>query len=395
MKIAIVSSYNEGEANSEYTKAIKTEFEAQGHVVEILRLPFNIFGSTSSIARKQADLLVEQYAKQLSNFDYVNIHYEFLLYGCREDDVLRRVLKLIRACKNNKFSVVFHNFPEGKILSPWKLKLRRWQKKENQLSVVQSILHIVEQKQGKAIVHIFRHQRYIEQCCPKLKVVVHPLRYKTNEELQKQKGNFSKNSYMKEMGIKLSDKHKVISVIGTLHFYKDISSVVRALNILPENYHLFIFGGMHKLSFSSFPTGLPFIDDAQNLIESLDLINRVHFMGFQETSEDFSNACLFSDYIVLPYIEIGGSASAATYTALELCEYVFCTRNNRFGELDDFFYKSGTEVGYFQYDMGNYLELAEKIKTLPKEKKVLESRKHFLTHYSISENIKSYLPEEL
>lgn len=53
MKIAIVSCYGEGEANSEYAKALETEFIALEHEVEILRLPFAVFGASSKSAKNK------------------------------------------------------------------------------------------------------------------------------------------------------------------------------------------------------------------------------------------------------------------------------------------------------------------------------------------------------
>ena len=111
-------------------------------------------------------------------------------------------------------------------------------------------------------------------------------------------------------------------------------------------------------------------------------------MGFQETTKDFLDSCRFSDYIVLPYIENSESASASAYTALENCKHVFCTRNSCFSELSDFFSAYGMENGFFQYDMGNWLELAEKIKSLPHEQRVLKNRQLYLEHYSVTENAK-------
>ena len=41
MKIALITCYNEGEANSAYSKVLNEEFTKQGNQVEILRLPFS------------------------------------------------------------------------------------------------------------------------------------------------------------------------------------------------------------------------------------------------------------------------------------------------------------------------------------------------------------------
>ena len=45
----------------------------------------------------------------------------------------------------------------------------------------------------------------------------------------------------------------------------------------------------------------------------------------------------------------------------------------------------------FQFDMSNYMELAEKLKTLPHKERVEKNREKFLNDYSISENVKSYI----
>lgn len=64
MKIGIVSCFNEGEANSEYTKVIYEEFIRQGHDVEILRLPFSVFGNNSPSMRKRADAIIGEIGKK-------------------------------------------------------------------------------------------------------------------------------------------------------------------------------------------------------------------------------------------------------------------------------------------------------------------------------------------
>ena len=386
MKIALISCYNEGEANSEYTKSLEKEMIAQGHSVEILVLPFNVLGKTSPAAQKQADAIIKAYAKRLDNFDFVSIHYEFLLFGCKAKDVLRRVLWLVKACKPHRFSIIFHNFPEGKVYSSLTLKLYKYINKATLRSITQTIFHAVDNNKGLAIVHTFRQQHFIKLCCPKLKTIVMPLRYEQNDKAKNLIQNFSKNNFIEEKHLSLPKNVKVISIVGTLHPHKDNISVIQALKLLPDNYHLFFFGGMHKLAFSVSPTGLPHIAKAQELVCDLGLEDRVHFMGYQETTEDFQNACLFSDYIVMPYMENGEGASASAYTALELCHHVFCSRNNCFEELNLFCTKVGIGSCTFQYDMGNYMELAEKIKSLPNEKRILENRLKFLECYSITEN---------
>ena len=97
-----------------------------------------------------------------------------------------------------------------------------------------------------------------------------PLRYQKNELLEQKINAFSRSEFMAKNGIFLSKDIKVISIIGTLHPYKDYFTVIKALPLLPKDYHLFIFGGQHKLSFASAPTGLPYIAEAQRIIVELN-----------------------------------------------------------------------------------------------------------------------------
>ena len=46
---------------------------------------------------------------------------------------------------------------------------------------------------------------------------------------------------------------------------------------------------------------------------------------------------------------------------------------------------------FFSFDMGNYMELANKIKNIPPEKEVLKNRQGYLKKNNISEVIKLYL----
>ena len=388
MKIGIISCFNEGEANSEYTKVLYEEFIHQGHSVEILQLPFSVFGNNSLSMKKKADLIISEIGQKIPYFDYINIQYEFLLYGRDFNDVQRRILFLLRQCQDKNFSVTFHRIDLNQ-----KIKKRKWYKKifrkksvPTADEITLSILNEVQRKQGLAIVHTFRDKEKILSFYPNVKVFAHPLNYQRQDASLNLKNNFSKKQYMEEKGIKLSSSDKVISVIGTFVRVKDYATVINALNYLPENYHLFIFGGQHKLEISLEPTGSKYIQEILNLVVSLKLSKRVHFMGFQETSQDMINAYLFSDFIVLPYIECGEMASAAAGNALELNSNIFATRNHCFEELKKF-----TGEAFYSFDMGNYLELAEKIQTMPNKTNIIKQRKIYLDNYNISKNVEQYL----
>ncbi|MBR4106347.1 MAG: glycosyltransferase [Alphaproteobacteria bacterium] len=396
MKIGIVTAYDEGEANSEYSKVLKEEFERQGHSVEILRLPFSVFTVSSRPTQKLADVLIDEMVEKIKHLDYVNIQYETQLFGCDCYSVFRRIKKILLSCKPNHFSITMHsqiwfdtkNLKENiyKRCLHTLIKKKKWFSHKNLDRLIYRILNLVSSREGLIITHTMRAQERVKAFFPNANTKAFPLCYKRYEDIKNIKNSFNKEKYMQEKGIVLNKNEKAIGVLGAFTHWKDLDTCVMALSILPKEYHLFFYGGMHKLEFKHFPNGLDRIKELEKKILSLNLQNRVHFMGFQPTSEDFFNAHLFCDYIVLPYLEVGEDGSGSASVALETNDNVFLTRNCTFDELKLF-----TGEAAFNFDMGNYLELAEKIKNLPDKHRILEQRKKYFKHYNVTENVKIYL----
>lgn len=382
MKIAIVSAYGEGEANSEYTYAIEQELLEQGHSVDIFKLPIDVFSSFSSSMRKLADQIIDEIVLKLNKYDYINFQYEAILFGYKMKDSRRRILKLISACKGKKFSVTLHRVNLNKNR---KHIVRFLHLRLNHDYTVLDIVKSTMANSGKIIVHTKRDELKLKRYFPAANIVSHPLSYYSLKKINNIKSNFSKKKYIEEKGINIPEGTKIISFIGSFTFQKDVNMLIKTLNYLPDNYHLFIFGGQHKISFASYKTGYPEILEWEKIIDEFNLSKRVHFMGFQPKTEDIINANLFSDYVVLPYFECGESGSGSLGTALNLCDNIFVTRNNMSDELIKF---SGN--AFFTFDMGNYMELAEKIMTLPDHKIIYDSLRLYLEKYNISENLKNY-----
>lgn len=67
----------------------------------------------------------------------------------------------------------------------------------------------------------------------------------------------------------------IYCTIGFIHRYKGIIQAVKALKLLPDNYKLAILGGMKQDS-----DDVPFYDKVADLIDSLDLRDRVYITGY-------------------------------------------------------------------------------------------------------------------
>lgn len=406
MKIGIVSPFNDTEANSGYSLALEKEFICQGHSVKRYELPLSLISDTSSSTVMYVDSMIKSYADDLSSCDFISIQYDAGLYGTSIPDIYRRILSLADACKNGAFSITFHslglNAPSVFLPTPAvknKKKRHFWKKEkiENRTvipalspvsfdDISRALIKKIIEKNGLAIVHTKRDEQKIKGEFPQIDIVSHPLNYYRADEIDKMRSSFSKKDFKSEFGIKEDDTICAIGILGTFHPHKDYETVINALNLLDEKYHLYIFGGVHKLSYKAFPNGLDRIKEMQKLIKEMNLTDRVHFKGVLLNNADMIRAFFFCDYVIMPYFEVGQMASASMGMAMDLSKYVFSTWNCSFNELRKF-----TGNSFYSFDIGNYMELADKIKNLPQKDEILENRKEYLKKYNISNTVKLYL----
>jgi glycosyltransferase involved in cell wall biosynthesis len=156
---------------------------------------------------------------------------------------------------------------------------------------------------------------------------------------------------------------------------------------LPDEYHLLIFGGVHPnqierhvaihpyvaallndaridATLYDYMHGAPTIGLNLNIERHLhdlfgkhprDLSNRVHFMGALD-DKDFLAGMAICDVVVLPYLEVGQSASGPISQAVELGCRVIASRTHTFLE----FARYHPDTVEF-FDIGNHLELAERV----------------------------------
>lgn len=407
MKICIVSSYDDLCGNASYTKALEKELKKRNHEVEILDLKSNIFNSRIDGSSKLANDTINEFIEKIKKADYTNFQFEAVLYGAKAKVCLKRFSKLIHACKNGAFSVTLHRLDyttqymctslnsivktiqkKKKVSSIKKLirKIKAYflKPKFDNTNVVDHIIKMTAKKDGLIIVHTRREKDIIEKKYKNIFVVDHPICINSEEDIANIKTSLEKDDYRKKIGIPNNTKN--IGIFGFVSAYKDFETAITSLTNLPQEYNLYIFGGQHPLSFSKNNSGDSYIHGLIDLAKTLNVDNRVHFMGAQETDEKMLKAMLICDYIVLPYLECGQSGSAVASMALEASKNVFLSRNACFNE-----FKKYTKESFFSFDMGNYKELTEKIVSLPDKEEIYTNRGNFLKTYNIKTNIDKYL----
>ena len=391
MKIGIVSSYSDLCGNATYTKALQKEFEREGHTVEICDLKSIYFNTSDKTLQKKGDELITEFCKKIPSLDYVNLQIEQILYGKTLKMTLRHISQLIDACKDSSFSLTFHSIPHS-LLKKQKRGLKKiiynikekFRKKLTWESVIDQCIRSAAKKNGIIIVHNKRERQKILSKFPNANVKDHPLALYDLDTIEEIKQNFSKKDFTNRYQIN-SDK-KYISCFGFMNKNKSFETAIMALKFLPEEYCLCLWGGQHPLTFSWLPNGSDYTKMLIEMVIENKLENRVFFMGAQTSDDDMLQAMLFSDYVVLPYLEVGQNASANASIAVSIAENAFLSRNDCFTEL-----KRYSGEAFFSFDMGNYMELANKIITLPNKKDIEKNRKKFFENYNVKTNCSMYL----
>lgn len=121
---------------------------------------------------------------------------------------------------------------------------------------------------------------------------------------------------------------KLLSIFGFIGQYKGYVTAVNALSYLPNNYQLFIIGSVHPNERKS-----KFIDELFELIDKLELNNRVHVTGYV----DFHDLDLFrkaTDIFLAPYLSSTLSASGALTWGLNSGKPVVASKIPAFYELN-------------------------------------------------------------
>jgi glycosyltransferase involved in cell wall biosynthesis len=217
------------------------------------------------------------------------------------------------------------------------------------------------------------------------RVFDHPLNFLSQAEADGVLTHTTRRQFAQLDG--LPPEAKLIGVFGFLSDYKGFETTIRALYHLPDEYHLLIFGGVHPNQIERHVAIHPYVAsllndahvdatlydhmhgtptiglnlDIERHLHDLfgkhprDLSNRVHFMGALDDG-DFLAGMAICDVVVLPYLEVGQSASGPISQAIELGCRVIASRTHTFLE----FARYHPDTVEF-FDIGNHLELADRV----------------------------------
>jgi glycosyltransferase involved in cell wall biosynthesis len=421
-RLAIISTRNELCGIAAYTQALERHL-ADIFDITVFDLDQYLLRGQHPRVRALGDRHIQDICHRIADFDAVNLQLEHGTLGRSAKDIDRRFRRLIAAAP--RLSVTFHtlhrppvfpfaDFAQSILKLKWRQAedIRAFFSRHTRLSVrlARHLRLVQQQKPVSVIVHNRRDASDARHLYGFDRVFDHPLSFLSAAEADFLLAQATRRNFTQLDA--LPADAALIGVFGFLNDYKGFGTVVRALHHLPKNYHLLIFGGVHP---NEIPARTPIhpylaslLDDAH--VDAVfydqmrssasaasnvdvdthftrlfgrhprDLSQRLHFMGAADDT-GFLAGMAICDAVVLPYLEVGQSASGPISQAVELGCRVIASRTHTFLE----FARYHPDTVEF-FDIGNHLELAERIAA----RRQYESRRERLT-YTAETNKAIYL----
>lgn len=393
-KIAIISTYDDLCGIAGYTRALERQLRPY---VDLQVFDLDQYYMRSKFRRIQylADAEIKRIAAQLSQFDSVNIQLEHGTLGITTKQIIRRFQILANAAPS--LTVTFHTVLIGDpnpLAAVWNtLASRKIRNVDKVIDVeirsrtmargIQRHLRRLQRiKPVSVIVHTKRDMRLMKDLYRLDNVYHHPLSFVSPEEAVAIRTQADRKRMPLLEALPLDAR--LVGTFGFLSPYKGFETAIQALQILPEDHHLLIFGGVHPQGIqreetvnqyikkllrltrigqaavdhlSEVDMKIGFVGDVKQLFDQHpnSLRGRVHFMGAL-SDDEFCSAMALCETAIFPYIEVGQSSSGPISIALEMGSRVIASRTNAFRSFGR--YHEG-KVEFF--DIGNYAELATRI----------------------------------
>lgn len=361
-KLAIVSSYDDFCGNASYTKALEKGL-LKYYDVTVVSLNIDLLRNGD---KKSGNLHIKNICEQLKAFDCVNIQFEAGLLGSNPSMVQKRFFCIAKACK--RLMVTMHRYHAkeeypglvyfGKILFKAKIKtffhaLKSTYARNRYVPVYNKIINFCKKRNCPILVHTKRDRELILIKFRYDHVYDHPLCFYDQDLVNTFGAKHNRKTFCENL--RLDETNVYIGVFGFISKYKGYETAIKALEFLPENYHLLIFGAQHPHTIKIEEPINDYINKLLAFIENLKLTHRVKFFHLLK-DEDFLSALLGCDFNILPYLEVNQGGSAIAALSLETNSKTVFSQTLAFFELAKYAPNS-----FKMFSIGNYMELANAI----------------------------------
>ncbi len=390
LRLAIVSTYDEMCGIAGYTRALEQQLRPHADVT-VFDLDQYWLRSPHARVQRLADRHIKEIAGRLRDFDSVNIQLEYGTLGRTPGQIMRRLRRLVTAAP--AVSVTFHtilghdrldwpaigrSLMKGRIGRALEIALV-FRRNKGLAARTYGLLRSCQRiKPVHVIVHNRRDARLLHDVYAMRNVDHHPLSFVAADQAERIRSVATRGDF--PVLNALPADAKLIGSFGFLSPYKGFETALRALQYLPDDHHLLIFGGIHPQTIKREQALDPYIQTlfdeshiGRTVFDTIagnasvhldaaskelfarhprDMHHRVHFMGVHD-DENFMRAMALCDVVVLPYLEVGQSSSGPIAMALNMGCRVLASRTLAFLQFAR--YHPG-QIDFF--DIGNYAELA-------------------------------------
>lgn len=425
-RLAVISTFDDLCGIAGYTKPIVKLLEEHFDVT-VFDLDQFIFKSKSPAVQKMAENELTAFCRTLADFDAVNLQLEHGTLGNTARAILRRLKLIVRHSRN--ITITFHTmivnppWPELAFLKDClQFRVRKgfdvYRRGKHDRALSGDFYAFLRREQARRrialIVHTRRDARTLKLLYGLKNVHDHPLASLPQPAARQILAVASRDRFPALRDLPADSV--VLGCFGFLSRYKGFDTAIKALHLLPENFHLAIFGGTHpntvveqascdryvKQLLKLINPQLTMLDATEKKGTSLvlsgsdvkqlsalphrtNLSSRVHFMG-SLADADFPVAMAACDTIVLPYLEVGQSSSGPLNWAICLGKHIVASRNKTFAQAARYY------PGRFRtFDIGNFIELAGILAAESKHGDLTVQQHPFPGNYNTETNIDLYV----
>lgn len=411
MNLAIVSSYAEECGAAFYSSRLKKHLEEAGHKVDILRLPVSLLRQRRpSYVRTKGNAEVDRIAKEAKRYDAVLMQFEPGLYGSEGITSYDRAWRIASAAR--KVILTVHGFDRfasdfsttQTLIDIAKLRVQNVARDYGEAMNRRASMRFWRKVKGAQHISVMTFckadRTLLDRHFDLPRLDDFPITYFDQSEVNAARARYSRDDVLRRYG--LDPAKKYFGVFGFFGRYKGFLTAMKALEHLPDDYHLAIVGGEHPqgleaerdvgpylqqmLAFAQYepPQDVPIagVDVAKSVIASAagarrdmlidevveksdlryflptkPLKDRIHFLG-QVADEEMPPLYVAMDYVVMPYIKTrsGQSGSGPATFAIEFGTKAIFSSAPVFREIGRYF-----EGSLHHFNVGNFVELAEAI----------------------------------
>ncbi len=427
-KLAIISTYDDLCGIASYTRSICKQLE-QHYEITVFDLNQMVFRSKNKLLKEMASEEVNRICAALRTFDCVNIQLEHGTIASTPELIIERLNRFIDASPalcvtyhtviqtNESFFDLLPLLKKAKFLDAY-TESRRIKSSALLSNGLNKILFKAQKiKKVSFLLHSRKDARTFELLYGFNNVFHHPLSYiKDSDALKIRNDTTIEKDFPLLKAASESGLPILLGAFGFFGRYKGLETTIKALELLPENYHLAVFGGLHPNAIVKNSEVDPYIssllekivppkmiDEKRCLVLSKtnsatpevvmseqkqflmqqapgDLSKRIHFVG-SLTDDEFPKAMAVCNIVILPYLEVGQSASGPMSMAVDMKANIIASRTKTFMQ-----YARYHKNRFKMFDVGNFLQLAQLIKSYDNRPLQDDS----ISEYTVDTNIEVY-----